>query len=106
MFRKFRIIYIESGNSVRVICRHLSVYFLKSLSNSGVSKLNELFVYVFFLNETFEPAKEFWMNVFRKLLVKVRLLIHIIALNDCRNFQNAFRNRREESVSIESEKFY
>ena len=41
------------------------------------------------------------MNVFKELLVKVRLLIHIITLNDCRNFQNAFRNRRDESVRIE-----
>ena len=75
--------------------------FLKVFAEFGASKLNELFVNVFFLNETFEPAKEFWMNVFKELLVKVRLLIHIITLNDCRNFQNAFRNRRDESVRIE-----
>ena len=75
--------------------------FLKVFAEFGASKLNELFVNVFFLNETFEPAKKFWMNVFKELLVKVRLLIHITALNDCRNFQNTFSNRRDESVRIE-----
>ena len=75
--------------------------FLKVFVEFGVSKLNEMFVNVFFLNEMFEPAKEFWKNVFKELLVKVQLLIHIIALNDCRNFQNAFRNRMDESIRIE-----
>lgn len=59
-----------------------------------MGELNGLSVYVFFLNETFE------------LPVKVRLPIRIVALNDSRNFQNAFRNRLDESVGIEPEKFY
>lgn len=94
-------IYVESGNSVRVICGRLFRIFLKVFSEFGVSKLNELFVYVFFLNELFEPADEFRMNAFEELFVEVRLPVRIVALNDCRNFQNAFRNGRDESVGIE-----
>ena len=65
-----------------------------------MGELNELSVYVFFLNETFELIYEFRMNVFKESFVKVWPLTRIIALNDCRNFQDSFRYSRREAVRM------